>query len=221
MIDNKYPYLSNKEIESRCIDLIDKFSKSNDMDYYNVPVLEMLEHLGYDIDFRSDGIYADSNILGGLIKRTKTIEVNAILENQPGRLHFTIAHEIGHIILHSEMNDTSLNRKIKGCNDENQQEKKNPIEVQADKFAAHLLMPTSSVKKLFFKSHRRPVDVSKRSLLEFIFPKSKKKKTFMLINKILSSGAFKNVSKMALINRLIGLRLLKGIEFQKNKVKEY
>ena len=73
MNNQNIPYLNNSEIESHCKKLIEEFSKSNDMDYYNVPVLEILEFLGYDIDFRSDGIYSDPDILGGLIKKTKVV----------------------------------------------------------------------------------------------------------------------------------------------------
>ena len=142
-----------------------------------------------------------------------------------------ISHEIGHIILHSNKTDSAkstfqknlvsmYNRKIDGCNDESD-ENRDAIEIQADKFAAYLLMPKKSIKKIFFKSYYRPVDVSRRKLIEFIFPKSKKSKAYRIINKIQSTGAFKDVSKMALLNRLIGLKLIKGIEFQKNNIKEY
>ena len=49
----------------------------------------------------------------------------------------------------------------------------------------------------------------------------KKNKMFRVVDRIQSLGAFQNVSKTALINRLIGLKLLKGVDFQKNKIKEY
>ena len=221
MKNNSMPYINKKDIENKSNSVLEKFSKTNDIDYCNVPVIDILEFLGYDIDFRDDGIYSDPDVLGGLIEKTKTVELNAILEKQPGRLNFTIAHEIGHIVLHSDGNSKSFNRKIEGCNDDFKAVKKDPIEVQADMFAASLLMPSEAVIKSFYNAYITPVNVSKRSFSEYIFPRSKKSKMFRAVNRIQSLGSFQNVSKTALINRLIGLRLLKGIDFQKNKIKEY
>ena len=147
----------------------------------------------------------------GLLMKSKKIE----------DLAGVIAHEIGHIVLHSDGNSKSFNRKIEGCNDDFKAVKKDPIEVQADMFAASLLMPSEAVIKSFYNAYITPINVSKRSFSEYIFPRSKKSKMFRAVNRIQSLGSFQNVSKTALINRLIGLRLLKGIDFQKNKIKEY
>ena len=65
-----------------------------------IPVFDIIEYLGYDVDFRKDGIYEDKNLLGGTLIDQKTIEINENLSDHEGRMNFTAAHEVGHIILH-------------------------------------------------------------------------------------------------------------------------
>ncbi|WP_300902721.1 ImmA/IrrE family metallo-endopeptidase [uncultured Clostridium sp.] len=73
-------------------------------------------------------------------------------EEKEGFLNFTCAHEIGHWILHvDESNIEQVEFKIKTeekekliCRDTM---KKEPIEIQADMFAANLLMPSQVIIK--------------------------------------------------------------------------
>ena len=48
-------------------------------------------------------------------------------------------------------------------------------------------------------------------------PKSKRYKAMGVASNVLESGNFNNVSKLAMVNRLIGIGLIKGLSFQKNK----
>ena len=90
--------ITKKDIESKASDLIKDFSKYQGKTIsVPTPVFEMAEFLGYHIDFRNDGIYEDLNILGGLQIKDKMIEINENLGKQEGRMHFTVAHEIGHL----------------------------------------------------------------------------------------------------------------------------
>ena len=148
-----------------------------------IPVDEIVEFLDYDLDFRNDGIYEDKNILGGLIFDDKRIEINETLIKNEGRLNFTIAHEIGHIILHVPIYDNKseiLCRKDEG----EYSDKKQPVEVQADMFAANLIMPDKLVKRAFFKSFKHPVNVSKKSLIEFFIKRSAKSKAYNISRKV-------------------------------------
>ena len=95
------PNITKKDIESKASDLIKDFSKHQGKTIsVPTPVFEIAEFLGYHIDFRNDGIYEDLNILGGLLIKNKIIEINENLSDHEGRMHFTAAHEVGHIILH-------------------------------------------------------------------------------------------------------------------------
>jgi len=40
-----------------------------------IPVFEMIEFLGYDVDFRKDGLYENHNYLGGLLIDEKIVEL--------------------------------------------------------------------------------------------------------------------------------------------------
>ena len=227
---DQFPFISSQEIEKQSLDLMLSFSKNNGSELNApIPVFEMIEYLGYDVDFRNDGIYKDSNILGGLRIKEKKVEINENLEDQEGRMHFTAAHEVGHIVLHVpllgeddnnellELNYNAENnilcRKDEGFEDE----KKEPQEWQADKFAAFMLMPTDKVRSIFFRIFKRPINVKRKRLLELIFPRSPIFKAYKIAEKIIKTGSFDNVSKMAMLNRLIGMKLVNGLSYQKSK----
>ena len=212
----KIPYLKNDQIEEKTIDLLHNYYKSNNkLIATSVPVFELVEYLGYHLDFNSDGIFKDTNILGATYSSDKKVVINEKITNQEGRMNFTIAHEIGHIILHSSLKNHVLCRSGHGVYGD----KKELVEIQADKFAAYLLMPTDLINKKFKKHYNNPINVAKKTFVEFFFPKSRRYKALKIAEKVISDGDFKNVSKLAMINRLIGLGLIKGLSFQKNKNK--
>ena len=207
------PILKDSEIEKNSIKLLTDFYDNNFIEA-PIPVFDIVEYLDYHLDFNIEGIFKDGNILGATSIADKKVEINEKISNQEGRMNFTIAHEIGHILLHGSLKNHVLCRKNEGIYGD----KKDLIEVQADKFAAYLLMPTELVKKAFYESYDNPMNVSKRKFMEMFFPKSKKYKAMMIASKILDNGDFNNVSKLAMINRLIGLNLIRGLSFQKNKI---
>jgi len=217
-----YPYLKNSTIEKESKKLLGDFSnKTGHKLSAPIPVFDIIEYLGYDVDFRKDGIYEDKNLLGGTHIDQKIIEINENISDHEGRMHFTAAHEIGHIILHVPFykekhgKDVSEHKIISRKDGGFEGTKKEPEEWQADKFAAFLLMPSELIKKAFFKNYKRPVNVRKRHFLEIFFPKSAFVKGYAVAKEIIRVGKFDNVSKMAMLNRLIGMRLVKGLSYQK------
>ena len=218
-----YPYLKNSTIEKESMNLLSNFyKKSNQKLSAPVPIFDIIEYLGYDVDFRKDGIYKDKNLLGGTLIDQKTIEINENLSDHDGRMHFTAAHEIGHIILHVPLyrkiheKDVSEHKILSRKDGGFEGNKKNPEEWQADKFAAYLLMPSELIKKAFFKNYTKPVNVRKKRLLEIFFPKPAFVKGYAIAEEVIRVGKFDNVSKMAMLNRLIGMRLVKGLSYQKS-----
>ena len=221
--EKPYPYLKNSTIEKESTKLLKSFSKDKGQKIAApVPVFDIIEHLGYDVDFRKDGIYEDKNLLGGTLIDQKTIEINENLIDHEGRMHFTAAHEVGHIVLHVPFynekhgKDVSEHKIIsrKDCGFEGT--KKEPEEWQADKFAAYLLMPSALIKKAFYNNYNRPVNVRMRSILQIFSRKPAFVKGYEVAEKVIRDGKFDNVSKMAMLNRLIGMRLVKGLSYQKS-----
>ena len=228
--EKPYPYLTNSTIEKESTKLLESFSKDSGQPLTQpVDAIDIIEYLGYDVDFRKDGIYEDKNILGGLRIAQKKVEINENLTDHEGRMHFTAAHETGHIVLHAplyieqmaagQLEISSNNSEMdilcrKGAGFEGA--KKEPEEWQADKFAAYLLMPTALIKKAFFKNYKRPVNVRRKSILQLFFPKPAFVKGYRIAEQIMRDGKFDNVSKMAMLNRLIGMRLVKGLSYQKS-----
>ena len=203
-------------IESETLRVIDKYNTENGLsNQIPIPVLEIIESIGFNYDFRMDGIYKDKDLLGGLHLDSKTIVINEQIAEQDGRMHFTAAHELGHLILHA-----SENKKCKEI-DNNPKDDKN-IEMEADLFASFLLMPTSNVKKAFFNVRKSPLMMTDHKFFGLIKKKrSRKERAIFIANKIRKIGGFENVSKLAFLNRLIGMNLIKGIPYQsyRNKSK--
>ena len=217
----EYPYLKSSAIERESIELLKNFNNKNKINLSApIPVFDIIEFLGYDIDFRKDGIYQDTDILGGTLIEERTVQINENIADHDGRMHFTAAHEIGHIVLHAPLfkraNNVDSDQKIISRKNEGfEGKRKQPEEWQADKFAAFLLMPSKLVKKAFYNCYKKPINVRKKKLLEFIFPKPAFVKGYAIADIILKEGKFNNVSKMAMLNRLIGMRLVKGLSYQK------
>ena len=210
----KIPDLKNNQIEQKTIDLLAAYYKKNKGSLEApIPIFEIVEYLGYHLDFNEEGIFQDENMLGATYSDDKKIEINEKISKQIGRMNFTIAHEIGHIQLHGSLKEDVLCREDEGIYGS----KKETIEIQADKFAAYLIMPTDLVKEAFYTFYNQPVNVAKRKFIEIFFPKSKRYKAMGVASNVLESGNFNNVSKLAMVNRLIGIGLIKGLSFQKNK----
>jgi len=204
------------KIESETLRVIDKYNTENGLSIQiPIPVLEIIESIGFNYDFRMDGVYKDKDLLGGLHLDSKTIVINEQIAEQDGRMHFTAAHELGHLILHA-----NENKKCKEI-DNNPKDDKN-IEMEADLFASFLLMPTNNVKKAFFKVRKSPLKMTDHKFFGLIKKKrSRKERAMFIANKIKKIGGFENVSKLAFLNRLIGMNLIKGISYQsyRNKPK--
>ncbi len=218
-----YPYLKSSNIEKESKNLLSAFNnKTGQTLSAPIPVFDIIEYLGYDVDFRKDGIYEDKNLLGGTLIDQKTIEINENLIDHEGRMHFTAAHEVGHIVLHVPFYNEKHGKDIsedkiisrKDCGFEGT--KKEPEEWQADKFAAYLLMPSALIKKAFYNNYNRPVNVRRKSILQIFFPKPAFVKGYRIAEEVIRDGKFDNVSKMAMLNRLIGMRLVKGLSYQKS-----
>mgnify|MGYP001434919370 CR=1 FL=1 len=80
-----YPFLKNSTIEKETLGLMKSYAeKTGKIVKAPIPVFDLIEYLGYNVDFRSDGIYEDENFLGGLVISRKMVEINENLGNREG-----------------------------------------------------------------------------------------------------------------------------------------
>lgn len=201
-----FPELTAEEIEHRANALLNEYSGESGWQVNTpVPVERIAEgYLGYEIELTDEGLFSDPNFLGGIIFEQNLIQVNGSVEEHEGRYNFTIAHELGHHTLHRE---ELLSRQ--GTSDEHviicrESGNKPMVEVQADRFAAALLMPQKLVSAAFSTLYKRPVKINQR------LPYRARK----IASEVVAAGGFTNVSNTAMVNRLIDLGLIKGASYQ-------
>jgi Zn-dependent peptidase ImmA (M78 family) len=105
-----------------------------------VPVSKIADHLGAQLRFMP---YEGE--LAGMIARNEENTVIGVNSLHPrARQRFTIAHEIGHLLLHDfDVHiDTGFSVKVAVKNrDELSSQAVDPDEIEANRFAAELLMP--------------------------------------------------------------------------------
>ena len=176
-----YPYLQPKEIERAAEDLLTRaFGRELpiplDIETVLFDVLAEKEGLAFD-DGHVLGHRDGDRILGRMWPFRSQIEICATLK-QPlatgrhkGRYRFTICHELGHWVLHRPLHLESHTRRSSGlfgtedAPDYMVSLQRNlfapganppPEEVQANRFAAHMLMPGPVLRREFARRFGEP-----------------------------------------------------------------
>jgi Zn-dependent peptidase ImmA (M78 family) len=204
MRNNKRSLIENDAIEEAANGVISAYYLNNHRASIipPIPVEDIAEHfLGYSIEITNEGVFSDVDLLGGICFETNTIYVNHSIEFHDGRYAFTIAHEIGHHILHREeyLSATEKTNREILCRETGA---KPQIEIEADRFAAALLMPADCLVKAV-KDIRTKQNISSIGQARG------------LANRLIKEHGFNNVSNTAMINRLIELELISGkLRFQ-------
>ena len=146
--------------------------------------------LGYELIITDEGLFSDPDILGGISFEENKIFINASAEAHEGRYNFTVAHEIGHHVLHKDLYmAVYAGRNGIMCRE---QTKKPLVERQADRFAAALLMPSSEISRLA-ASRSKPKKLST---------------ALQLARQVQNDLCLEHVSLSAILNRLIDLKLV-------------
>lgn len=207
MGNNSYPTLSDAAIEEAAYGCYSDYRRDNKAvplaHDLPVPIEDIAERfLGYEIDFLDTGIFSDPDVLGGIDFDNNKIYVNASVADHDGRYNFTVAHEIGHHVLHRKhyLQSVSEDQREILCREKG---KKPQIETEADRFAAALLMPADSLSKAVKGKARRVRTVGQARALAHDLTKV---------------SGFSNVSNSAMINRLRDLgHLNNSIPYQGGK----
>ncbi|MGE0769295.1 MAG: ImmA/IrrE family metallo-endopeptidase [Hyphomicrobiaceae bacterium] len=127
-----------------------------------VPLDHIVEdHLKVAIEYRDfRGQYPEGDVLGGIWFNDKLIGIDLSLapEDFParrGRYRFTLAHELGHWRLHRHLYLRRANERTLLSDEPSRPDhvlrshQSDPKEIQANKFAAALLMPREMVKRVW------------------------------------------------------------------------
>lgn len=174
-------YVSSKKIEKIATDLL----KSNKV--LKIPIdLELLAHR---LDLKVD--YSDlGDDVSGLIVMNENGGSIGINEDHPlVRQRFSLAHEIGHFILHREDKELFIDKKYTTVfRDETSSSGEDKYEIQANAFAAALLMPKVKIKKYVKKEDLDPGDDESLRILAHKFKVSMQAMAYR-ISKIYDSDA--------------------------------
>ena len=120
-----------------------------------IDVDAIVESLGYALEYGSLADRGHPGALGLIHFDKKQIWIDATLSddlNSSGRYHFTVAHEVGHHMLHKPQLDAQRAQMSLFARSDNQilcriKDQEERHEKQADRFAARLLMPSVLVRK--------------------------------------------------------------------------
>ena len=106
-----------------------------------IPVEAVAHHLGAKVKFSP---FEGDELAGMLIRGADRIVIGVNSLHHPNRQRFTIAHECGHLMLHRGEVHVDHNFRV-NRRDEESSLAKNPEEIEANRFAAELLMPWSMI----------------------------------------------------------------------------
>ena len=198
----EFPEISLDAIEARAQQLIGDYENHIGRSVSApIPVESIAEHyLGYQIDITDEGLFQDPRYLGGIVFDENVIRVNASVESHEGRYNFTIAHEIGHHVLHRDRYLAERDAEHPGimCREVSA---KPLVEQQADQFASALLMPVELMMPAVESVSIPDGEMTVRKLRAFA-------------GRVIRAGGFSNVSNTAMANRLITLGYARGVDYQ-------
>ncbi len=214
----KVLWISKEEIALKAMDLIEAFQT---VAGYRVkppiPVEDILERvLGLRLLYEDlEKVFGSNDVLGATYVESEAICINERLfeHSSEGRLVFTCAHEVGHWVLHRRYVSANGRRNSNGdaivCR---LRDAKEPIEWQADYFAACLLMPEEEIREAFQKvcgpdplvisNAKKVIEGGYRSAEPFV------EQWPFIAAAMCEAGGFSNVSRQAMIIRLQDVGLL-------------
>ncbi|MCD4784767.1 MAG: ImmA/IrrE family metallo-endopeptidase [Candidatus Eremiobacteraeota bacterium] len=207
----KVPFLHLKVIEDKAELVIQEYNlKFPDAKITEPPVpieniIEALFELYLEIDNLRKKL-GNTDVLGALFRKDRKISIDESVVEQEGRYHYTCAHELGHWVLHRDYLNYNENQLTFFDNFAQpsiicrSSMYKEPVERQADKFAANLLMPKKMICKYIHEKFGSIDD----------FRRHYNKNPAILNNIVFQMKNLFRVSKQAMRIRIEELKLLKN-----------
>jgi hypothetical protein len=145
-------FLTNAEIEASANDLLAGYAaRFGARQHATTPLEEIVEsHLSISLGFSNlqEDFQTTETILGATFLQSNEIVISDELDPyehplREGRYRFTLAHEIGHWVLHRPQAMATHQASLILCRSTSRPDR---LEWQANQFAAYLLMPAALVK---------------------------------------------------------------------------
>lgn len=117
---------------------VDALLRENEITRPPVPVERIAENLGLEVRYAP----YDGDLSGALVRSNGETYIGVNSSDHSNRQRFTIAHELGHFILHKGITihvDKDFRVNLR---DGDSSKGVDPSEMEANRFAAELLMPT-------------------------------------------------------------------------------
>lgn len=166
-MENKYTIFLNKTTSA--YDLLKYLENQDDFDLkLPIDIEKIIKYLNIKLNknpnfkkIKLDGMISIKN-------KEPEIWINPMKTQIEGRLRFTLAHELGHFMLHIAP-DNDLEREISIEDDEviyNRDDNWNHIEMEANNFASQLLMPSSMITEETKKILKKNPDLNKDEIID-------------------------------------------------------
>jgi Zn-dependent peptidase ImmA (M78 family) len=143
-INDSVKFLPAADLERKAADALQRHNLTT------VPIdpLVLAKRAGITVN---NAKFSDSNVAGMIIKRGTDVSILVNGDDAPFRKRFTIAHELGHYFLHlagdGEFVDTKVTLFRQSADNSAVSSPERRKEIQANWFAASLLMPENEVRR--------------------------------------------------------------------------
>ncbi len=149
-------FLGNEEIRKRAEDFLAKYHPTGDIP---VPIVDIVE---FDLGIEMFPLPSAEKIFGFMAALSSDLKTIVYDENSdrkhPPRFRYTLAHEIGHLVLHSELIqslDLTSKESWKKAISEIDPKMYSRIESQAYVFAEYVLVPTEPLIAAFNRAGQK------------------------------------------------------------------
>ena len=214
------PYLKPRELDGFANELLGRYARKTGKPIAApIPAEPILEkYLGLTIAFRNlEKELGQPGLLGATWIDKELVWFDDSLQDGSGRFHFTVAHEIGHWQMHRPLMIVEREMPVlfdyigDGSPPPNivcrASERKEPMEWQADQFAARLLMPKALMREAFQRLFPEGLQLPKE-LRAVEREEDRREWLNKVALEMVRSGGFSNCSREAMRIRIEGLKLV-------------